>query len=108
MSAKLVPLICFPRANYLAPGTEAERGHMLAIYATTGRALPVRLLAEAVYWHALECGRNGELDYTRSLIVHDMLFSFVELLDYDRGGWDAGTCDAWARSVGEYIGQPLD
>jgi hypothetical protein len=113
MSAKLVPLASYPLPKYLTPRSVAEHAHKNAAswslsFNKTNPAIELGMLAGAIYGNAVRCGEGGELDYTRSIVVHDMLFSFVELLNYETGGWDGGTCDAWARSVGEYIGQPLD
>jgi hypothetical protein len=76
--------------------------------ATSGPARELRDLADVIYAQAHHAGQDGERDWTRSVIVHDLLEVFDELLNYETGGWDGGMCDSWARSVGEYIGQPLD
>jgi hypothetical protein len=113
MSAKLTTLGAFPVANYVSANNRLWLAHKAAAswslsFNKTNPAIEIGMLAGAIYGNAVRCGEGGELDYTLSLIVHDMLFSFIELLNYDRGGWDGGTCDSWAHSVGEYIGQPLD
>src|SRR5450759_5215620 len=106
--AELISLPNFPTPLYLSAGTAPRYAHELARRGSTTDAQVTLRLAGAIYVYAQRSGWHGELDYTLSIIVHNLLESFVALLDYERGGWDAGTCDSWARSVGEYIGQPLD
>ena len=111
MSGRLLALASFPPANYLQHGTVAERAHRHACndnLRTPAAAHEVKVLADAIYAQAVRCGRDGDQDYTRAVIVRNLLASFVALLNYDTGGWDGGTCDAWARSVAEYVGQPMD
>ena len=107
MSAALVPLADFPLPNYLTEGTTGYSAHLRAMGPVAGPAHDLKLLASAIYAQAARCGPGGSEDYTRAYIVDALLRSFVELLNYERGGWDGGTCDSWARAVGEYIGQPL-
>jgi hypothetical protein len=110
----LVKLERFPVANYVSANNAAWLAHEHATHAVSGwnnspnEAGGVRRVADFIYAQAVRCGEGGELDYSRTVIVRDLLHSFVELLNHERGGWDGGTCDSWARAVGEYIGQPLD
>ena len=114
MSATLVKLARFPVANYVSANNAAWLAHEHATHVVSGwnntpsEAGELALLADFIYSQAVRCGEDGELDYSRTAIVGSLLVSFVELLNYERGGWDGGTCDSWARAVGEYIGQPLD
>ena len=110
----LVTLAHFRPANYLQPGTAAHAAHKNATHAVScwnnspNEAGELRLLADVIHAQAVRCADDGGMtDYSRSVIVSDLLASFVALLNYDTGGWDGGTCDAWARSVAEYIGQPM-
>jgi len=102
--SSLERLANFPPANYLKPGTEAERTHRHArdINASP-EARALKLLADAIYAQA-----EIASDFYHCNIVRELLASFVELLSLERGGWDGGTCSSWAYSVGEYIGLPLD
>jgi hypothetical protein len=110
----LVKLERFPVANYVSANNAAWLAHEHATHAVSGwnntpnEAGEVGALADAIYYQAVRCGEGGELDYSRSVIVAALLDSFVELLAYERGGWDGGTCDSWARAVAEYIGQPME
>ena len=114
VTTKLVRLSRFPLPNYLSVDNANHVRHSRAATAVSGwnntpnEAGEVGALADAIYYQAARCGEGGELDYSRAVIVSALLDSFVELLNYERGGWDGGTCDSWARAVAEYIGQPME
>jgi len=114
MSATLVRLRSFPVGNYVSANNATWLAHRHATTAgldwniRPSEDAVLKALADAIYLQAVRCGEGGELDYSRSVIVSALLDSFVELLAYERGGWDGGTCDAWARAVAEYIGRPME
>ena len=113
MSATLVRLRSFPVGNYVSANNATWLAHHRATTAgldwniRPSEEAVLKALADAIYLQAVRCGEGGEKDHTRAVIVHDLLESFLDLLNYERGGWDGGTCDSWARSVAEYIGRPL-
>lgn len=93
-----VRLSAYPTPNYLEG--HALRAHTRAKVAGSGPQRDLRLLADAL--HALAERHAGNA--REEALVGQALQVFRELLSNDRGGWDGGTCDAWAAEVAAHLG----